>query len=460
MDTIGMVRAILASCVVAFVATGAHAQEVDTAFTYQGELRDNGVPANGSYDFRVELFAQADGGTRRASADVPRVRVIDGIFALSLDFGESIRRAGGQWLQISVAAPGSMDYTTLLPRQQVTPAPRAVAAFGAIDRFDVTNGLDGSPIFQVLPFDNLGGGFQALDEEIRPYAVLRPDADGIGGSMFLTRNGTDPGFMVDGNVLGSQATRMDILGPERFTSFDMSLPGSASVRIPTNAIESLEILDEPGLATVIPESTALSNNDLMVVAQRTITPPANGYVLLLASGIYNARPRTTTYAVAVIGLSDSRNGFASTSRLTIRVPPGGVPDDNLPAPNLPYALHTVYPVTANQPRTFYLLAQGGSSRISSLAFTQMTAVFIPTAYGSVSEPGAVSPRAENRDGASPAGDPLAAAANAADRAERQASVQWDQQRRADELAEIRRLHEELQARIDAFAILDAVEERP
>ncbi len=32
------------------------AQPLDTAFTYQGRLKDGGVPANGSYDFEFVLW--------------------------------------------------------------------------------------------------------------------------------------------------------------------------------------------------------------------------------------------------------------------------------------------------------------------------------------------------------------------------------------------------------------------
>ena len=33
-------------------------------FTYQGELRDGGVPANGVYDLQLSLFSAAAGGDR------------------------------------------------------------------------------------------------------------------------------------------------------------------------------------------------------------------------------------------------------------------------------------------------------------------------------------------------------------------------------------------------------------
>ena len=43
--------------------TTALATPLGTTFTYQGQLNDNGAPANANYDFQFSLFTGASGGT-------------------------------------------------------------------------------------------------------------------------------------------------------------------------------------------------------------------------------------------------------------------------------------------------------------------------------------------------------------------------------------------------------------
>ncbi len=102
---------------------------VGTGFTYQGRLEDGGSPANDFYDFQVSLYddptAGAQVGLTLVGEDVP---VIDGLFSVSLDFGTSAFGGGARWLEIAVR-PGSSTgaYTTLAPRQEISPAPYAMA---------------------------------------------------------------------------------------------------------------------------------------------------------------------------------------------------------------------------------------------------------------------------------------------------------------------------------------------
>ena len=58
------------------------------AFTYQGQLMDNGQPANGNYDFTFTLFAfnryRFPVGPVATNLDTP---VNGGLFSTTLDFG-------------------------------------------------------------------------------------------------------------------------------------------------------------------------------------------------------------------------------------------------------------------------------------------------------------------------------------------------------------------------------------
>ncbi len=99
-----------------------------TAFTYQGRLTDGGVPANGTYDFLFSLFYEAAGGSVIGSLPLEDVIVTDGLFTVQLDFGD-VFDGSSLYLEIGVRPWDSTDeYTTLVPRQPLTPTPYAILA--------------------------------------------------------------------------------------------------------------------------------------------------------------------------------------------------------------------------------------------------------------------------------------------------------------------------------------------
>jgi hypothetical protein len=107
------------------------ASPIGTAFTYQGRLIDANNVADGLYDFQFKLFdANSDGNQEGADVNKPEVDVIDGYFTVELDFG-SVFDGNAVWLDIGVR-PGELEdpnaYTTLSPRQEVTPTPYALYA--------------------------------------------------------------------------------------------------------------------------------------------------------------------------------------------------------------------------------------------------------------------------------------------------------------------------------------------
>jgi hypothetical protein len=118
-----------------------HAQS--TAFTYQGRLTTGGGPANGSHDFQFTLFGAPSGGSPVESpVTLSAVGVTNGVFTVSLDFGASVFNGADRWLNIAVRPAGSGTFTSLTPRQPITPTPYAVTAFNALTATSVT-GLDG-----------------------------------------------------------------------------------------------------------------------------------------------------------------------------------------------------------------------------------------------------------------------------------------------------------------------------
>ncbi len=118
---------IVALCSLFAAAESAFAQ--GTAFTYQGRLGDSGQPANGIYDLTFSLFYTNSGGSRAAGPLTNSAVVMtNGLFTLTLDFGGGIFNGSNVWLEIAARTNGGGNFTTLSPRQPVTPAPYAIMA--------------------------------------------------------------------------------------------------------------------------------------------------------------------------------------------------------------------------------------------------------------------------------------------------------------------------------------------
>lgn len=106
-------------------------------FTYQGELKIGDSPVDAQCDFRFKLFDAAAGGSQVGVAHTANnVDVTHGRFAVILngsgEFGANAFVGMSRWLEIEVRCPtGSGNYTTLIPRQELTAAPYALYAINA-----------------------------------------------------------------------------------------------------------------------------------------------------------------------------------------------------------------------------------------------------------------------------------------------------------------------------------------
>ena len=111
--------------IVIFMLTGPLAAQTDTIFTYQGELKQSGEPANGTFNMDFSLWANLVAGEQIGSAIMlNNVDVNEGIFSVELDFGANAFNNAGRWLGIAV------NGTTLDPRQPITRSPYSIQTRG------------------------------------------------------------------------------------------------------------------------------------------------------------------------------------------------------------------------------------------------------------------------------------------------------------------------------------------
>lgn len=111
---------------------------VSSTLTYQGQLKQNDRPVTDTCDFEFNLWNDpiaSDPVNLIAGpvifSDANAIVVKNGLFTAPLDFGINPFGYEDRWLGILVRCPtGSAEWTTLFPRQQITPAPYALALPG------------------------------------------------------------------------------------------------------------------------------------------------------------------------------------------------------------------------------------------------------------------------------------------------------------------------------------------
>lgn len=138
---------ILAAVVLTLWSPVVSAGVSNTSFTYQGQLKDAGQPANGSYDLLFSLYnVRTDGTPVVADVPIDDWPISNGLFSVQLEFRNGTFTGQALWLEVAVR-PGASEerYTVLSPRQPVTPTPYALYALSgpeSPDEFWAANGND------------------------------------------------------------------------------------------------------------------------------------------------------------------------------------------------------------------------------------------------------------------------------------------------------------------------------
>lgn len=137
------------------IASGLFAAPAEVT-TYQGHLKQDGVPYSGLADLKFTLWTDpvAVGGTPPVK-DRLAVEVENGLFTVQLDFPAS-SYADPRWLGIQVRTPaGSANpYVTISPRQSITGAPYALYALNVLGG----GGGGSGTLDQAYDFGGPGGG--------------------------------------------------------------------------------------------------------------------------------------------------------------------------------------------------------------------------------------------------------------------------------------------------------------
>lgn len=108
------------------------AAPMSTEFTFQGQLKQNGAPMNGSVGIRATLWDAASGGAPVGTTTVENlgVSVVNGLLTFPLDFPVADLNGEARWLQIEI--DGGSGYTPMSTRQALTAAPYALQTRGIV----------------------------------------------------------------------------------------------------------------------------------------------------------------------------------------------------------------------------------------------------------------------------------------------------------------------------------------
>lgn len=181
------------------VSVAAPAARAGTSFTYQGELTNSLVPANGSFDFRFILYTADVGGSQVGpTVTLPGVEVAQGVFTVPLDFG-SVFGTFDSWLEISLKPAGGPTYTVLSPRQPVTPAPKAMAlSLPYMDSVQLQSQY-------ALSIDNEGGAAAHFGTSgDQNWSAVEVSSNGVGGGLRSVVQAQSEGTAVSGTTYGSE----------------------------------------------------------------------------------------------------------------------------------------------------------------------------------------------------------------------------------------------------------------
>jgi hypothetical protein len=281
-----------------------------------------------------------------------------------------------------------------------------------------------------------GGNTTFSDEAGNTTVLVAADDNGTGGLIRVARDATysaSEGIELNGNWAGTEAPALRVLGPDRSATLNMSVAGNSSVTLPTDAIGSAEMLNEPGIGHDIDLWGVILTGGTDIIASRTITVPAAGYVVIIGScGLRVIHTTgTTSYAGVAIGSSVDQSSSYYELQSVDHGASSGLYD-------FAVAAHGAFRVATAGSYTYYFLADEASGSWSACPIF-LTVMYFPTAYGTVDETARAGAAPEGAQdlpvaGADIVGAPLTSADITAEQAE---AREFHLARLGLELAEIR-----------------------
>jgi hypothetical protein len=398
--------------VLSLIMPAASAAQVPQTLSYQGVLTDNAgsIVTDGPYDLTFRIFNVDQGGAALWTEAHPAVAVETGGFSVVLGSITPLTLSFDRpyWLSVQVGADPQ-----LAPRVPLASSPYSLSlrlpftgtgtsngsmltvrnsgvgpAITADSRLNVGGNADGR-------IDLLQGGgaigltmgdFLNLGGEIEGYSAgdlawtLGPDADGGG---FFSVEGTSAAFVVDGTSPPNNGVFVSVGGTFPTIIDPNAGAGNFAVRLPTDAISSSEMQNEPGLVHSNGNTIDLDGTTQTLLS-RSIDCPSSGYVLVIGTCTIQATHTGGIASNGHFGVSDVAGSLPADQDHLWQL--SGAPTGVY---SFPMTSHAVFSVAAGS-HTFYLIGDENSGELLTTN-QNLTVVFLPTSYGTVSPPKAQGP---------------------------------------------------------------------
>ena len=405
-----MLRILAAVLLLVTLAPSLAFAQAPNTLSWQGVLTnaDGTLVADGSYDVTFRLYDVISGGAALWSENHPVVLVERGGFSVVLGQLTVLPQAFERQLYLGIQIAADPE---LVPRVALTSSPYALGLrfpfaetrtmsgpmldlrniAGTTARFrgvvevggDAANGQlrvyrggIGSP-FASLSTLSEGGSLEIFDEGGNSTHSIQPDVHGSGGFFSIARGVGALGFTVDGNSGGNQPI-MSILGSSRSAVFDMAATANGSVQLPADAISATEMLDEPGVASITNNTLQTMDGTTQNLLTRSITVPAAGYCLVIGTLEAQAIHAAAVQDGANFGVTDASGTFQANQDHLFQIPANAAAGNYV----VPITVHGLFAVNAGL-NTFYLVGDEAQGNVQWNE-GQLSIVYIPTSYGTVS----------------------------------------------------------------------------
>lgn len=275
-------KIIFLTLLMVLLSTQIMAAPVGSQFSYQGQLQFDDVPVTGTYDFKVELWNQASGGSFFGSAlEIEDVDVAAGIFTMELDFTD-VPFTGDDWfLKIQVREGLSVgSYTALFPKQRINATPYAIqadylaangASNGQVLKFNGSNWVAGTDDNDTSPWQSVNGGTRFIDGNVA-----------IGNSI----NAAGSTLLLLDSQAGDSPLRAKVNGSTKMRIFDnggTSVGGNSIPEINGLTVQG-EIIANSRVEIGNVTSTGNVSADLIVSGVKPFVAQVNGSTKLIVSG--------------------------------------------------------------------------------------------------------------------------------------------------------------------------------
>jgi hypothetical protein len=353
---------------------------VPQTIAFQGFLTDaGGQPLEVPVNLDIAVYNTASGGTALWTEAHTGVPVSKGVFAVALGsvspLSGAVARTSPRFVGIRVNGEAE------LPRTELRATPFALRALAADT---VTTGINISQ--GTCP--SLSSRYSTQGEMNLDVGIRNSTGDSRQAGGRLHRQG-DPGTSSTrtappASVGLQQLHRRAALWPSTAMTdrLDRTRRGLLTIpmRFPVGGINAVESFNEPGLAAANNTGTVALTATVASVLSRTITPPEDGYVLALGQCVARINHTNGTGTSGAIGLSDDGVAFGTAQDVNLQISANAGSGSY----SLPAHLNGVFPATAGVPLTIHLVGSEASGVID-IEDTSLTLLYVPTAYGSVSQ---------------------------------------------------------------------------